>query len=232
MAMTRQPWEGFLTERDRRVFEAAGYGSVAAPGERCALIVIDVNRDFVGDRPEPVLDSIERYPNSCGMEAWDAMERLAPLLTAARAAGTPIVYTTNDAYHPALEDHSWGRKNRRLRERRSSHSGDLSEIPEQVAPCSGDIVVRKTKPSGFFDTPLRQYLTVWGTDTVYCCGATTSGCVRATVVDAFSHGYRVAVVTDCTFDRGEASHAMSLFDMGQKYADLVTSEELHGAWTR
>jgi nicotinamidase-related amidase len=228
--MPDRPWDEFLTERDRTVFAASGYGRAAAPGTRSALLVIDVNQDFVGDRPEPVLESIKRFPNSCGEEGWGAMERLVPLLASARNADVPLVYTTNDPAHGALEEATWGRKNDRLARRRNEHGEQLSQIPELIAPAKGDLVIAKTKPSAFFDTPLRQYLTVWGIDTLYCCGTSTSGCVRATVVDAFSHGYRIGVVTDCTFDRGQASHAISLFDMGQKYADLVTSEELTQRW--
>lgn len=230
--MQDRPWTRFLTERDGLVFDAAGYGSPGVAGDRPALVVIDVNHDFVGDRPEPVLESIRRYPNSCGQEGWDAMTRLAPVLDTARAAGVPVVYTTSDPQHAALEDASWGRKNARVARRRADHGCELAEIPEPIAPTHGDVVLHKTKPSAFFDTPLRQYLTTWGVDTVYCCGATTSGCVRATVVDAFSHAYHVRVVSDCTFDRGEASHALSLFDMSQKYADLVTAAQVEEAWSR
>jgi nicotinamidase-related amidase len=63
-------------------------------------------------------------------------------------------------------------------------------------------------------------------DQLLCCGTTTSGCVRATVIDGFSHGYRVTVIEDCTFDRGQASHAMNLFDMNQKYANVMDSERI------
>lgn len=224
------PWDGFLTGRDRAVFGAAGYGTTAGDvdirGQRLALLVVDVNRDFAGDQPEPILDSIRRYPNSCGQEAWDAIARLAPLLTAARGAGVPVLYTTNDPEHTALEDAAWGRKNSRIAARRKDHRGTLAEIPAPIAPTPSDVVVSKTKPSAFFGTPLPQYLTLWQTTMVVCCGATTSGCVRATVVDAFSHGYAVRVVSDCTFDRGQASHALSLFDMAQKCTDLCTADQL------
>ncbi|MGH9183943.1 MAG: isochorismatase family protein [Acidimicrobiales bacterium] len=221
-----EPWSSFLTERDRKVFAASGYGARGRLGSRPVVLVVDVNVDFVGDRPRPVLESIQRFPNSCGEEAWDAMANLSPLLDAARTAGVPVVYTTNDPAHPFLEQVAWGRKSSRLGRRRAEHGRRLSEIPYPVSPVGDDVVVVKTRPSAFFGTPLLQYLVAWGTDTVLCCGATTSGCVRATVVDAFSHGFAVQVVTDCTFDRGQASHALSLFDMGQKYADLVSSHQL------
>lgn len=227
--MDEAPWTDLLTERDRVVFAAAGYGSDGTVGQRPVLLVIDMNHDFVGDRPEPILESVRRFPNSCGEGAWEAMARLAPVLGAARAAGVPVVYTTNDPGALALEQTSWARKNARVGERWVEHGPMLSDIAAPIAPADGDVVILKTKPSGFFDTPLRQYLTMWGADSLICCGATTSGCVRATVVDGFSHGYDVSVLADATVDRGEASHAMALFDMAQKYARLVTCEALAAA---
>jgi maleamate amidohydrolase len=228
--MNEPIWHPFLTDRDVEVFAASGYGSSQSLGERPVLMVIDITADFVGDRPEPILDSIKRFPNSGGEEGWEAMHRLVPLLAAARAAGVPVIYTANDPAHHRLEQASWGRKNSRMDERRSAHGGSIADIPELIRPADADLVLLKTKPSGFFDTPLRQYLTMWGADTVLCCGTSTSGCVRATVVDAFSHGYQVGVVADCTFDRGQASHALSLFDMAQKYADLLDSTDLVEGW--
>lgn len=228
--MEQGPWTDLLTERDRLVFDAAGYGSDGIVGLRPALLVIDMNHDFVGDRPEPILESVRRFPNSCGAEAWEAMARLAPVLGAARGAGVPVVYTTNDPGALTLEQASWARKNARVGERWVQHGPMLSDIAAPITPADGDVVILKTKPSGFFDTPLRQYLTMWGADSLICCGATTSGCVRATVVDGFSHGYDVSVLSDATVDRGQASHAMGLFDMAQKYARLVTCETLTTAF--
>jgi len=86
-------------------------------------------------------------------------------------------------------------------------------------------VVKKQKPSGFFGTNLPSYLTLLGCDSVIVVGTTTSGCVRATVVDAFSLNYRVIVAEEGCFDRSEASHAVSLCDMHAKYADVVSLEE-------
>ena len=95
-------------------------------------------------------------------------------------------------------------------------------------PASGpkDIVIRKQKPSGFFGTNLASYLTLLGCDSVVVVGTTTSGCVRATVVDAFSLNYRVALAEEGCFDRSEASHALSLCDMHAKYADVVPTAEI------
>jgi nicotinamidase-related amidase len=87
-------------------------------------------------------------------------------------------------------------------------------------------VIYKQKPSGFFGTPMTGYLTQLQCDSVIVTGTTTSGCVRATVVDAFSYNYRVAMVEEGCFDRSQASHAMTLCDLGAKYADIVKSAEV------
>ena len=95
-----------------------------------------------------------------------------------------------------------------------------------IAPAPRDIVVKKQKPSGFFGTNLASYLTLLGCDSIIVVGTTTSGCVRATVVDAFSLNYRVVLAEEGCFDRSEASHAVSLCDMHAKYADVVPTAEI------
>jgi nicotinamidase-related amidase len=87
-------------------------------------------------------------------------------------------------------------------------------------------VIKKQKPSGFFGTNLASYLTLLGCDSVIVVGTTTSGCVRTTVVDAFSLNYRVTLAEEGCFDRSEASHAVSLCDMHAKYADVVSTAEI------
>ena len=94
-----------------------------------------------------------------------------------------------------------------------------------IAPQPRELVIRKHKPSAFFGTPLASFLVQLGVDSLLLAGTTTSGCVRATAVDAFSQNYRVAVVEEGCFDRGQASHALSLFDLHAKYADVVSLAE-------
>jgi maleamate amidohydrolase len=86
-------------------------------------------------------------------------------------------------------------------------------------------VVKKQKPSGFFGTNLASYLVLLGCDSLLVTGTTTSGCVRATVLDAFSNNYRCTVIEDGCFDRSQASHAINLCDMNAKYADVIKSDE-------
>jgi nicotinamidase-related amidase len=96
----------------------------------------------------------------------------------------------------------------------------------QIAPGPRDLVVPKQKPSGFHGTNLLSFLTMLGCDSVIVGGTTTSGCVRGTVIDSFSYNLRTAVIEDGCFDRSEASHAINLFDMHAKYADVVGSGEV------
>jgi maleamate amidohydrolase len=96
----------------------------------------------------------------------------------------------------------------------------------EIAPGPRDILIQKQKPSAFYATPLQSYLTLLCCDSLLVTGATTSGCVRASVLDAFSGNYRVAVVQDACFDRSQASHAVSLCDMHAKYADVIDSAEV------
>ena len=103
----------------------------------------------------------------------------------------------------------------------------ISPVVEVVAAIrAGEIVIRKTQASAFFGTDLAAHLIYRGVDTLLIAGCTTSGCVRATVVDAFSHNLRVTVVEDGCFERCQASHAVNLFDMNSKYADVLPSGEV------
>lgn len=215
----------FLTPRDREVFAASGYGARAELGRRPALLIIDVTYGFCGDRPEPIMESIVRWRNSCGEEAWAAIPHIASLLQTARAADIPVFYTRGMPPRADAADRGrWTDKN--------SRSGQDTEqgrqIVAEIAPQDRDLVIEKHKPSAFFGTTLVSNLVSRGIDTLIVCGTTTSGCVRATVTDAFSYDYRVAIVEEATFDRGEASHAMALFDMDMKYANVVSADHIRG----
>jgi maleamate amidohydrolase len=218
-------WSQFLTPRDREVFAAAGFGARMGFGKRPALLVIDVNYDFCGDRPEPILESIKRWPLSCGEEAWSGVTSIRRLIDAAHGRQIPVIYTTGVRRPDRWDGGSWAWKNGRQNVPRRASNLDGNAIVQQIAPAPSDIVVTKQKPSGFFGTPLQSYLTLLGCDSLIVTGTTTSGCVRATVIDAFSNNYRVAVVEQACFDRSQASHALSLCDMHAKYADIVHEDE-------
>jgi maleamate amidohydrolase len=220
-------WDKFLTDRDKAVFSAGGFGARMGFGKRPALLVVDVNYAFCGDKPEPILESIKRWPTSCGEEAWEGVRVIKRLIEAARAKGLPVIYTTNKKRPDMWDNGSWSWKNARQNERlRTKTNLDPNAIVDEIAPGPRDILIQKQKPSAFYATPLQSYLTLLGCDSLLVAGATTSGCVRASVLDAFSSNYRVAVVEDACFDRSQASHAVSLCDMHAKYADIVESAEV------
>ena len=228
--MSEPIWNKFLSERDKAVFAAGGFGARAGFGKRPALLVIDVNWAFCGERPEPILDSIKRWRTSCGEDAWVALPYIKRLIEAARAKGLPVIYTTGERRADNWDSGSWSWKSSRNREMSGARPGsndiDGNEIVAMIAPGPRDIVIKKQKPSGFFGSNLASYLTLLGADSVVVVGTTTSGCVRATAVDAFSLNYRVILAEEGCFDRSEASHALSLCDMHAKYADVVPTAEV------
>lgn len=234
------PWGAFLTERDQQIQKL--YGSKRAGfGKRPAVIVIDVNYNFTGDRREPILESVKRWRNSCGADGWDAARLIGQLLHKAREKRLPIIYTTEvDQRADGWDAGRWADKNERLSEDREhdrDHAPDTNgdfpgmlprtnkQLHADIEPQLGDLFIGKSKPSAFFGTMLVSYLVDLNADSLIVCGSTTSGCVRATVVDGFSYNYRIAVVKECTFDRFESSHALNLFDMHTKYADVVAFAE-------
>jgi nicotinamidase-related amidase len=221
-------WDRYLTERDKQVFKASGFGAKGGFGKRPALLVIDVSYGFAGDKPEPILDSIKRWSNSCGAESWDAIAAIKSLAEGFRERKLPVLYTTGVAREDGWDMGSWGWKNSRVGESlpRATQQLDANEIVSELAPEPQDIVILKQKPSGFFGTNLAAYLQLLGADSVIVTGTTTSGCVRATVLDAFSLNFRIAVAEDGCFDRSQASHAINLCDMHAKYADVVPSAEI------
>lgn len=217
--MTERIWEKYLTEQDK------AHSARQPPVERGfgrspALLLVDLYRNAFGDEPLPLLDAIELLPSSCGSAAWDSLPHLRRLLALARDASIPVVHVTGLAALP-----SW--REERLVDGRGADAPQRArqyEIIDDVAPIDGEVVLRKAAPSAFWGTPLAGHLNQLAVDSLIVAGETTSGCVRATVVDACSYRYRVTVVEECVFDRTEASHAMNLFDMAQKYADVVSVE--------
>ncbi len=219
-------WDDILTPRDKEVFALSGYGKRGGFGQRPALLVIDVNYNFVGDKPEPILESVKRFRNSCGAEGWEGVHRIAELLREARTKHLPTFYTTAEENRSnATVIGGWQAKSSRTIEDMTAAWEKSNEIVAEIAPQKGDIIVHKQKPSAFFGTPLMSMLNQLHVDSVLVTGTTTSGCVRATVIDAFSYNLKVSVVEECVFDRGQSSHKINLFDMAMKYSDVVPIKE-------
>jgi len=220
------PAERYLSEEDRLIAETYGFGACNGVGARPAVLVVDVNYTFVGEAREPIANAIKKRRNACGLRAWAAVDTLRDVLAAARGKGLPIVYTTGDK-RPDLTTLGANplKKAATVANLALHNLRDGNDIIDEIAPRSEDIVIRKTKPSAFFGTPLVSYLTALRVDSLFVTGGVTSGCVRASVVDAFSNNYPCTLIKDCCFDRFEASHAMSLFDLGAKYAEIASSED-------
>lgn len=208
-------WDDVILGQDRAVYGNA-YARPLPVLRRPALLLIDYYNAVFGDRPEPVLDALPRFPSSCGLAAWEALPHAEQLLAAARAAGAPVFYSTGETRADARPDLTAATK--RLNSGRSGW--DMAIVPS-LEPRPGDTVIYKQRASAFFGTPLSAHLVQLGVDGLIVAGESTSGCVRASVVDAYSHGFPVLLAEEATFDRSVISHKVNLFDMHQKYAWVV-----------
>jgi nicotinamidase-related amidase len=219
---TGRSWDPYLTARDHEHLAATGW-SKRLPrgfGDTPVCLVIDDYYSVLGLQREPILESIKKWPMSCGLEGWEAIDKTVELLRAARANDIQIIYAhgMDNGFVP------WGRDAKRdlLGHLPAEERAMANVIVDEIAPQTGDLVIQKAAASAFHGTPLLFHLNYYGVDTVVACGETTSGCVRASVVDGATFRYRMGVVEECTFDRTEASHYINLFDMNQKYADVVS----------
>lgn len=224
--MTKRIWDEYLTQRDRKVYAAAGYGRRVGFGTRPALFVIDVQYNFCGDERQPILDAVKKYRTACGEEAWDAIPHIERLTKICREKNLPIFYTVSERRPDMLDSGIQIGKSHRGTEKTSQEGTHATQTVEALKPRPEDFLIGKRKPSAFFGTPFMSHLNFLDIDTLIVTGCTTSGCVRATAVDAFSYNFKVAIPEETTFDRFQSSHAMNLFDLNCKYADVIPTEEV------
>lgn len=212
--MTKRIWEDLLSEQDKQVITKAGYDKEGASswesrglGTNPMVLVIDMQRLIIGEN-EHILDAIEEYRTAMGHIAWEAIEEIKPFLATARKHDIPITYTRvvpssyDDPDHPDLD------------------------IVDPVAPEPGEPVIDKSYASAFYGTDLLSRLVRGGHDSVIIIGNSTSGCVRATAVDAKQNGFSVLLAQECIFDRIEASHKIGLLDLWMKYAEVLERAEV------
>ena len=215
-----KPWDGIISEDEQRAYRAAGFGRKTGLGTKPALLIIDVQYRTIGTRPAPFWESIKEFPTSCGQVGWDAVDKIGTILATFRERGWPVLYP-----HVApKESFDSGRLSDKVPAIMSVPAKGYEFVAE-VAPRPSDILLPKKHPSAFFGTPLVSYLINLGVDSLIVTGCTTSGCVRGSVVDAFAYNFRVAVPSDAVYDRSAVSHAVNLFDMSEKYADVMTTAE-------
>lgn len=186
-----------------------------------ALLVIDLyNLVYEGGNRSVQEDGLlDQYPATCGEKAYQAIEPTNQLISLFRDRALPIIFSTKD-FEKAQKD-----GNATLRPRKPAKAEDYKIFPEiNFRPT--DKLIKKLRASVFFDTGLNDYLTRLDIDSLFIVGESTSGCVRASVVDAFSLGYRVCVVENCVFDQNPISHAVNLYDMQHKYGQVTGLSEL------
>jgi nicotinamidase-related amidase len=190
-------------------------------GPSPALLAIDLYElAYQGGAKSPA-ELHRTYPSSCGVHAHEAIEPTKRLFGAARAANIPIFYTTQDTRPDSLPTRVTATKRQRV-----PQDPSLYNIKTEFMPQPGDVVITKQRASGFYGTPLMAHLTQLGVRSLIVCGESTSGCVRASAVDAYSNGFHVTLVEECCYDRSVLSHKVNLFDMHHKYCDVLHIDEV------
>jgi maleamate amidohydrolase len=194
------------------IYQRQGFGHTTGIGQRCCLLMVDFVNSFVD-------------PQQLGGPAiQDAVVATVPLLQAFRSWGLPVVHTRVVFESDGSDRNLFATRVKALQALTEHAAG--SQIVPELAPLPSEWVVRKQGASAFFNTALADWLHFHHVDTLVVTGCTTSGCVRATVVDAVQHNFRSVVVSDGVGDRALAPHEANLFDMRQKYADIMTRDEL------
>jgi nicotinamidase-related amidase len=198
-------------EQARQVYERAGLGQSITLGSRPAVLVVDFSCGFT----DPAC--------TLGSELTAEVEATRQLLDAARAKGLPVVYTTIGYEANGKDGGLWLQKVPALGDLQLG--GHWAEIDPRLEPREDETVIVKKGASAFFGTNLASVLISQHVDSVILCGATTSGCIRATAVDLLQYGFPAIVPRDCVGDRAQAPHEANLFDIQAKYADVVGLEE-------
>ncbi|MFI0444333.1 isochorismatase family protein [Actinomadura sp. 6N118] len=186
-------------------YSTAGFGSPVRRGDRPALIIVDLTNGFT----DPA------YPS--GADLSDVVKATATLIESGSA---PVIFTTIAYTHSELDTVTWLHKAPGMRVMREGTPA--VEIDARLPRNPGDILITKKGASAFFGTTLAATLTALRCDTVLVCGATTSGCVRATAVDAVQSGFSVLVPRECVGDRAAGPHDANLFDIQAKYGDVIS----------
>lgn len=216
-------WEDALGEVDRLVIEKGGYGQPRGFGSKPALVIIDIQYNYVGE-DMPIERQLDKWPSGGGAKAYAAIRQIAKLKAAAEEAGVPVIYTRN-VQKKTIRFDSFATKAKRDNSKYIDGRPE-TQIVKELAPGENDLVVDKSYASIFFGTPFISYLVKMGVDTLLLVGGSTSGCVRASAVDAVTHNFNVGVVADAVYDRIELSHKAALLDLWMKYCDVPETEQV------
>lgn len=200
-------------QQTERTYERAGFGAPVRRGSRPAILVVDLTRGFTEDG----------FPS--GADLTEVVGSVGELIASGRPSGVPVIFTAI-AYTPAEaagDAVTWLHKAQGMRS--LVEGSDEVALDPRLPREPQDLMVVKKGASAFFGTSLAALLTGLGCDTVLVCGATTSGCVRATAVDAVQSGFSVLVPRECVGDRAAGPHEASLFDIQAKYGDVIDLKE-------
>jgi nicotinamidase-related amidase len=203
-------WKDIVDAETFEIYEA--YQREVFVGPNPVVLAIDLYKSAYRGGSRPVVEVNRDFPGSCGENAWKALAPTQDLFAAARHAGVPIIYTTRQVDTGGVRS-----TNRKY----IKPTDDIYDIQEEVAPQPGELVIYKERASAFFGTPLIARLRKMGAESLIICGESTSGCVRASTVDAYSYGFHSVLVEECTYDRSMLSHKVNLFDLHHKYADVM-----------
>lgn len=211
-----------LSDDDRAVIERTSYGTPRGLGNRPALILVDFQYAYLG-ADVPITEQLADHPAAGGANAWAALRRALPLLALARERKIPVVLSR--IAYPAGREQSNTFAAKRGVPQNFIDGAPGAKLADELAPATDDIVLRKEAASCFHQTDLVDELRRLDVDTVVVGGLSTSGCVRATVVDAAGYGLRAAALSDACADRIDLSHRVALFDVWMKYGDVVSTSE-------
>lgn len=215
-----QIWDSVIPAEDRRIYEAAGFGGPLEFGDTPVVLVVDVVGAFLGPRPgEP---STGDDFMACGENGWARLPNIVALVDEARRSGVPVVFVRGNRMAKLF----CGGSVKVTADGATSYRVHEAGFPPELQPRQDEYVLEKPRPSVFYGTPLDAYLTRHRADTLIVAGTTTSGCIRATVVDGAARNYRMFVVEEACFDRSPFSHAVNMFEMQQKYADVVNLDDV------
>jgi len=211
-------WKDVIPEADIKLY--AGWRRETFVGPRPALLAIDLYDLVYRGGPHSPYELNDQFANTCGIYAHRAIAPTKQILAAARRAGLPIFFCTQET-----------RPNNRPRGAQSTRRQlevppDGYAIYREFTVEPGDVMIWKQRASIFQGTPLFSHLSLLGVQSLIVCGESTSGCVRASVVDGYSNGFHVSVVEECTYDRAELTHKVNLFDLHHKYADVMHLDEV------
>ncbi len=209
-----------IPEEDRKIIEERyrrnGMDSLTEIGKRPLVLVVDMTNGFVDDK----------FPTGYSKTGIPCANSIVKLLNKTRMRGIPTIYTrdveeTGELY--SLHRGAWNFKGKPINDELKD---EYNSIYAPLKPGAKELVLNKSKPSAFFGTPLVALLNYMKADSIIVTGMVTSGCVRATALDAFNYNYRVIIPAECVADRSQISHEVSLFDLDAKYASVLPLKEV------